>query len=467
MKRIMTICLAFALLLCVVPQASVLASEAEYVLTRAESRDKDLTTYVPSGSGGRDYYTGVIVNYDLSVKNYSGDVTLSFDYNGAKSSTVVSVLPNKVYPIEVTVRFTPDFDIKLSSNGYGPVTATLVYTYHDYSFSAIAGNNAPLTHGASLVGTELVIMDIFVIDTPSAWAKDEVARTVSEGFVAKKLQTSYAANITREDFCVVLARVLEKQKPEWFSAFKGTYSAPGYAVPFNDVGTVADDNLIDICWLNSLEIVTGVGEGRFSPNGELTRQEAAVLLRRAAIKLGVRDSSSQTKFADQSDVASWAVDALGFVVDKGIMKGTGGNRFDPKGKYTREQAYTTIIRLYDVLSGTFQVDGITLIYIGSEVMSTSMLLDHYQYLPLEGYVVYAVRFSHSGVTDSSSLYPFSGNCRLIDKNGNQYKSTGTFFTGPQGYGDNINKFHIYFTVPETIPLSSLAFSYQGRSLDLP
>jgi hypothetical protein len=71
--------------------------------------------------------------------------------------------------------------------------------------------------------------------------------------------------------------------------------------------------------------------------------------RKAAIALGAADTAAPTSFTDQDQVASWAEDALGFVVANGIMNGTGDNTFSPQDMYTRQQAYVTMIRLYDAM----------------------------------------------------------------------------------------------------------------------
>ena len=53
-------------------------------------------------------------------------------------------------------------------------------------------------------------------------------------------------------------------------------------------------------------------------------------------------------FADNGDISSWAFDAVGLVQGRGIMGGVGDNRFDPQGEYTREQSILTMWRLYEL-----------------------------------------------------------------------------------------------------------------------
>ena len=61
---------------------------------------------------------------------------------------------------------------------------------------------------------------------------------------------------------------------------------------------------------------------------------------------GLQTSTSPLAFADSGSVAVWARDYVAFVSAAGIMNGVGGNRFDPFGLYTREQAYLTMQRIY-------------------------------------------------------------------------------------------------------------------------
>jgi hypothetical protein len=54
-------------------------------------------------------------------------------------------------------------------------------------------------------------------------------------------------------------------------------------------------------------------------------------------------ASASTDFADSSSIDSWAKDSVDFVVERGLMKGVDGNKFDPKGYFTRAQAAQVIV----------------------------------------------------------------------------------------------------------------------------
>ena len=75
-----------------------------------------------------------------------------------------------------------------------------------------------------------------------------------------------------------------------------------------------------------------------------------MLWRLAQLLGGLQPNLSQASFADQAQISSWAQEAVSVVsaCESGgvkLMNGTGGNQFSPKGTYTREQSFITMLRL--------------------------------------------------------------------------------------------------------------------------
>lgn len=68
----------------------------------------------------------------------------------------------------------------------------------------------------------------------------------------------------------------------------------------------------------------------------------------ASETVGSRPAAASPTFADNDDISSWAFEAVGLVQGSGIMGGVGDNRFDPQGEYTREQSILTMLRLYEL-----------------------------------------------------------------------------------------------------------------------
>jgi hypothetical protein len=90
-----------------------------------------------------------------------------------------------------------------------------------------------------------------------------------------------------------------------------------------------------IRWASANNIVGGYTNGSFGPNDPITREQLATILWRYA---GQPAAEAGTAFADESSIASYAVTAVNWARNNGILSGKAGNRFDPKGNATRGQA---------------------------------------------------------------------------------------------------------------------------------
>lgn len=175
----------------------------------------------------------------------------------------------------------------------------------------------------------------------SSWSRKPINGAMEEGLVddddvAENLSTSAAlsAPITREEFCHLACRTYEK--------LRGEVGEEQYAaLDFSDCHNV------EVRKMAALDVVRGVGGGRFEPDGLLTREQAATMLSRLALALGKPFSDSEPTFSDNGDISSWAMAAVGQMQLSGVMNGTGNNSFTPQGSYSWEQSVVTIYRLYD------------------------------------------------------------------------------------------------------------------------
>lgn len=177
-------------------------------------------------------------------------------------------------------------------------------------------------------------------NTPFSWAVEAVARSKTLGLVPDWMQYSYRNNLTRREFCVLIKELLEKKSGKSIDALRLEKN-----VKLADAFSDTDDWYVREC--ASFGIVTGYN-GKFSPAGSLTRQEAATILRRAAEALGATAQGNGKAFSDAAKIESWAAPAVAFVTANGIMNGE-GEMFNPLGTYTREQAYITMVNAYDRL----------------------------------------------------------------------------------------------------------------------
>lgn len=166
---------------------------------------------------------------------------------------------------------------------------------------------------------------------PGAWYYNAVHYAVSNELFCGTSATTFSPNtpMTRGMFITVLGRLHGVEKSyggERQSSFddvkKSDYFYP-YAV-----------------WANESGITSGTGYG-FNPNGNITREQMAVMLYNYFVKLNTfslmdKDSGFHT-FSDCDRVSSFARAAMDWAVRYGILSGTGQKKLEPQGQATRAQ----------------------------------------------------------------------------------------------------------------------------------
>jgi len=164
---------------------------------------------------------------------------------------------------------------------------------------------------------------------PSFWAADTVANAIALGIVPAKLQTNYTQSITRAEFCALAVAMYERTT----------------GAPITARAAFTDSTDINVQKLGGINVVGGTGNGAFSPDAPLNREQAAVILANLSAALGQPLVAAGANFADTASAADWALPAIGQTQAAGILNGIGDNLFAPKTAYTREQSIVTIINL--------------------------------------------------------------------------------------------------------------------------
>ena len=103
-----------------------------------------------------------------------------------------------------------------------------------------------------------------------------------------------------------------------------------------------------VAWAAEKGIVGGVGNGNFDPNGSITREQMATILFRYAQNKGIETSKrgELSGFADSGNVSSWAKDAVQWTVAEGIINGSDGKLL-PQGNATRAQVSAILMRFLE------------------------------------------------------------------------------------------------------------------------
>ncbi|MBR1821098.1 MAG: DUF362 domain-containing protein [Clostridia bacterium] len=120
----------------------------------------------------------------------------------------------------------------------------------------------------------------------------------------------------------------------WRANGRKTVSA---GVGFSDV-TAANKAAID--WAVESGVVNGMGGGKFGTGLNVSRQDFAVMLWRAA---GKPSASGNVSFGDAASIADYAKEAAAWTEENGIINGIDGN-FAPQSNVTRAQVATILQR---------------------------------------------------------------------------------------------------------------------------
>ena len=95
-------------------------------------------------------------------------------------------------------------------------------------------------------------------------------------------------------------------------------------------------------------MVNGVGDGKFEPEGKITREQMATILFRYAEKKGI-DTSKRgdlTAFPDAEQISGYAKDAVQWAVGEGIINGSDGKLL-PQDNATRAQVAAILMRFIE------------------------------------------------------------------------------------------------------------------------
>ena len=101
-----------------------------------------------------------------------------------------------------------------------------------------------------------------------------------------------------------------------------------------------------VAWASANGIVSGYGEGKFGPNDPITREQmAAILCRYADYKgMDVTKRADLSAFTDASQVSDYALETMRWAVAQGLITGTSETTLSPAGSATRAQAALILMR---------------------------------------------------------------------------------------------------------------------------
>ena len=169
-----------------------------------------------------------------------------------------------------------------------------------------------------------------------AWAMESVKKAQAAGLIPASLQgADLTQTITRAEFAAVSV--------ELYEAMSGKTAPTVTDNPFTDTSDPA------VLQAYALGLTTGTSGTTFSPNANLTREQAATMLARVYTKLGGKLEGGETAFADAGAISDWAAESVSFMSGKGILNGVGDNKFAPAQVNQRQEALTLAVRMLETL----------------------------------------------------------------------------------------------------------------------
>lgn len=165
------------------------------------------------------------------------------------------------------------------------------------------------------------------------WAAEAIDELKKRGAVSGVTDTCFEPNrqITREEFVKIVSVAFEYPKSEKQSRFEDVVAGSWYE-PY-------------ISAMENSGIISGISETCFGVGTYISRADAAVILVRLAEKNGIEFSKTDAKFADEALIKDYAKEAVHKLNGSGIVSGKGDNRFDPLGNLTRAEAAKMIYAL--------------------------------------------------------------------------------------------------------------------------
>ena len=181
-------------------------------------------------------------------------------------------------------------------------------------------------------------------ESPSDWAIEEINAAIEAGLVPEHIQKNYTQPVSRGNVAQMYINFIEKYSGQSIDEFLVQKGVSINADAFTDTNDKA------VLAANALGIIEGVGNGKFEPEGTFTRAHVAAILNRIASVLGIDTAGYTHSFTDV--VGHWVDAELGWPVHVGIIKGVGGNRFEPDTYLTTEQVIAATYRAFRVYTVT-------------------------------------------------------------------------------------------------------------------
>ena len=177
----------------------------------------------------------------------------------------------------------------------------------------------------------------------ASWAEEAVRAMDDMGLVPNAVKASPMDGIiTRENMCKIIMLTYKQM----MGVSDGDLGTPDD--PFTDT----DD--LDILNAYRLGIVNGTGNGKFSPDDPITRQDFFVMSVRFLTAIGYPYADDETcdlsKFVDADELSGYAEAAARLVVGIGAVNGNKNNELCPRDEIVCQEAILVFYRIHNFVT---------------------------------------------------------------------------------------------------------------------
>lgn len=297
-----------------------------------------------SGGGSSHRYDGYITVIDSK----NGDVSVSDTWADEDDKITLTITPDKGYEVD-KIEIVDDEGDKIDAkkvedkdNKYtfrmANCDVTVTVTFKEEGKTTEDTDKEEDKDDETTENTDLNFTDV----SSSDWFFKGVEYVVDKGIMSGVSENQFdpSGKLTRAMLVQMLYNMESRPACDAENAF--------IDVP---VGQWYTDAVI---WANDAKIVSGMGEGLFAPNMEITREQMVAMLYNYAKYKGydVTASADLSTFSDNASVSAWAQPAMQWAVAEGYISGMGDNQLAPQGTATRAEIASVIMRFMEATAET-------------------------------------------------------------------------------------------------------------------
>ena len=183
------------------------------------------------------------------------------------------------------------------------------------------------------------VKDIFS-DTDNHWAKDTIDVLAASSLVSGMGDGTYAPenSVTRAQFLTMANNILKLGVKNYEKLYEDVDKNAWYA---EDIQAAFEGGLINSAMVEG---------GKLLPDQPITREEAASVMTALAKKRGDAPFGNSKTFTDDAQISEWAKESVYDAAAYGLIEGYPDGSFAPKGNITRAEAATMLKRVIEINS---------------------------------------------------------------------------------------------------------------------